>query len=118
MSYSANRIITGDALRVFEDAFEQAKMRGMWAEGAREFASDMVRHAPLEALRKWFDHDPDPYDAFATKYRQELRDNRQLLKELLDYIEKRKRLTLLTATKDLDHSHASIRLKFVKEQVK
>lgn len=64
--------------------------------------------APSSDLRQWFDHDSDKFDQFAKKYRQELHGRREAIDELLEKIDKRKRLTLLTATRDLDNSHVGV----------
>jgi len=72
--------------------------------------------APSDDLRKWFDHDPEKFDAFAKKYRAELRDNPQAVDDLLEKIDRRKRLTLLYGAKDPEHNHAVV-LKRYLEQV-
>ncbi len=36
--------------------------------------------APSDKLRKWFDHDPDKFDEFAKKYRKELDDQKEDLR--------------------------------------
>lgn len=64
--------------------------------------------APSADLRRWYDHDPEQFDTFAKRYRKELLANPQPLADLLATLDKRKRLTLLTATKDLALSHATI----------
>lgn len=70
----------------------------VWAKGV----------APSTALRQWFGHNPDRFSEFARRYRRELNDNPDAVNELLDRIDLRKRLTLLTATADLDNCHASV----------
>lgn len=63
--------------------------------------------APSPDLRQWFDHDPEKFNAFATKYRRELRAHRDAIDACLADIDKRKRLTLLTATRDLRYGHVA-----------
>lgn len=72
--------------------------------------------APSAELRKWFGHDPDKFDEFADRYRRELttsegQESLQRLKEAVTG----NRLTLLTATKDLENSHVSVLSEVVSE---
>lgn len=65
--------------------------------------------APSTDLRSWYGHDPDKFEEFSEKYRSEL--NSEQGKEALQQLKEAvtgKRLTLLTATKDLDHSHVTV----------
>lgn len=71
--------------------------------------------APSDELRKWYDHDADKFDDFARKYRKELQGKSDDITQLLDGIDKRKRLTLLTATKAIDISHAKVLAAYLKK---
>ncbi|UGY90445.1 DUF488 domain-containing protein [Streptomyces gobiensis] len=82
--------------------------RGLAKETARldEWVKDV---APSAELRRWYGHDPERFAEFGQRYRAELAGSRQQaalhrVRELAGPA----RLTLLTATKDLDHSHAPI----------
>lgn len=62
--------------------------------------------APSTALRKWFNHDPEKWKEFITKYQQELKNNEEpvaILKRELD-----KEVTLLYASKDEQHNEALV----------
>ncbi|MDD7942080.1 DUF488 family protein [Actinomycetospora lutea] len=63
--------------------------------------------APSAELRRWFAHDPAKYDEFARRYRAELavEPAASALAILRDTTGP---LTLLTATRDTDHSHARV----------
>jgi uncharacterized protein YeaO (DUF488 family) len=65
--------------------------------------------APSTELRKWFAHDPARLDEFLARYQIELQDPERAaaLAELKDLAEHRT-VTLLTATKDLNLSHAPV----------
>lgn len=65
--------------------------------------------APSTDLRKWFGHDPEKFEEFARRYRSELDtdEGRRALDELTDAVSGN-RLTLLTATKDLENSHVVV----------
>lgn len=65
--------------------------------------------APSTELRKWYGHDPEKFEQFARRYRTEL--DTEAGKEALDALRdavRGKRLTLVTATKDVEHSQAAV----------
>ncbi|MFH8611697.1 DUF488 domain-containing protein [Streptomyces sp. NPDC018029] len=65
--------------------------------------------APSTELRRWYDHDPERFDAFAERYRQELADDDRAAElDRLRAVARAGRLTLLTATKDLPHGHVRV----------
>ena len=85
----------------------------LWPRGLKK--DDAALHAwckdiaPSNELRTWYRHDPARYDEFAVRYRAELEDDDHAdalaaLRRLRD----RRGLTLLTATKALDLSHAKV----------
>lgn len=65
--------------------------------------------APSTELRKWFGHDPERFTEFDRRYRAELDDpeRAEALRHLRD-VAGREGLTLVTATKDVDISAASV----------
>lgn len=63
--------------------------------------------APSNALRKWYQHDPTKCAEFRKRYRAELDRERDRLAALRTAV-KGRRVTLLTATKELDLSHATV----------
>ncbi len=65
--------------------------------------------APSTELRTWYGHDPERFDEFAKRYRKELDTaaGRGALQELRDAV-RGKRLTLLTDTRDVEHSQAAV----------
>jgi len=82
--------------------------RGMRKEDAHldEWLRDV---APSTGLRKWYGHEPSRFAEFRRRYLAELRDagHRQAAERLRD-LAAHDRLTLLTATKDVDHSQAAV----------
>jgi len=67
-----------------------------------------VKHlAPSNALRKWYRHDPEKFTEFRKRYLAELKVQREGLDELRATV-KGRTVTLLTATKELDLSHATV----------
>lgn len=82
--------------------------RGMSKERAHldEWLRDV---APSTALRQWYHHDTERFDEFRDRYVAELEDaeHRPAVEHLRD-LAARDRVTLLTATKDVDHSEAAV----------
>jgi uncharacterized protein YeaO (DUF488 family) len=65
--------------------------------------------APTTELRRWYSHDPARFDEFAARYRTELeRPEPAAALASLRALRRRGPVTLLTATKLLDHSHAAV----------
>jgi uncharacterized protein YeaO (DUF488 family) len=83
----------------------------VWPRGVRkdDAALDlwMKDVAPSTALRKWFNHDPERWDAFRTRYHAELRDHADALEELRAQA-KRGVVTLLFGAKDVEHNQAVV----------
>lgn len=85
---------------------------GMWPRGVRKDAldyTDWLRDiAPSKDLRNWFGHRQERFAEFRERYLAELEhgERAEALARLKEYA--RDDLTLLTATKDVDHSHAAV----------
>lgn len=76
------------------------------AAGLDEWAKDV---APTSELRKWYGHDPAKFDEFRRRYAAELTEPGPC--EALDRLRglaARQPVTLLTATRDVDHSQAAV----------
>ena len=71
--------------------------------------------APSTALRKWCEHDPAKFAGFRKRYAAELKAEGEGLDALRAAI-KGCTVTLLTATKELDLSHATVLRKFLLRQ--
>src|SRR5699024_11210467 len=66
---------------------------------------------PSSDLRKWFGHDPDKYEEFKQKYKQELEEDNQqeALQKLQDRTRKDDRVvTGLSSAKDKEHNQARV----------
>jgi len=92
-----------DGLRILIDR--------LWPRGISKTALKLdswVKHlSPSNALRKWYQHDPDKFAEFQRRYTAELKSQGAALDELRQTVRGRT-ITLLTATKELDLSHASV----------
>ncbi len=92
-----------DGLRILVDR--------LWPRGIAKASldyDDWARDlAPSNTLRKWYGHDPQRWAEFRRRYREELRPQRDALAALRAKI-KGGAATLLTATRELDLSHATV----------
>jgi uncharacterized protein YeaO (DUF488 family) len=64
--------------------------------------------APSTELRRWFGHDPEKWQEFQRRYRDELGHNDTALATLRDLAKGHKKLTLLYAAKDTAHNNAVV----------
>ncbi|BBX21863.1 hypothetical protein MTER_12740 [Mycolicibacter terrae] len=66
--------------------------------------------APSRELRGWYDHRPERFDEFVTRYEDELRtpQGAAAFDGLRELTRGKKTVTLVTATRDLDGSQAAV----------
>jgi uncharacterized protein YeaO (DUF488 family) len=92
-----------DGLRILIDR--------LWPRGmpkAKLKLDSWVKHlSPSNALRKWYQHDPEKFTEFRKRYVAELKAEGEGLAELRAAV-KGRTVTLLTATKELELSHATV----------
>jgi len=88
----------------------------MWPRGVRKddprvgtWCKDV---APSKELREWYHHDLERFGEFAARYREELEDSAAL--DELRKLAKRGVVTLVTATREVDGSHAAVLAKLLK----
>ncbi|MDG4821374.1 DUF488 family protein [Asanoa sp. WMMD1127] len=98
-----DEIEPGDGTRVLVD---RVWPRGVAKGSFDEWIKDV---APSTELRKWFGHDPAKFGEFRKRYLAELKDPEQAAAlNRIRELEKAGPLTILTATKDVEHSHAEV----------
>ena len=68
--------------------------------------------APSKELREWYHHEPERFDEFAARYSEELHDSAALAE--LRKLAERGVVTLVTATREVDCSHAAVLAKLLK----
>jgi uncharacterized protein YeaO (DUF488 family) len=94
---------TGDGVRILVDR--------LWPRGLSKAALKLdawpKELSPSNELRKWYRHDPKRYAEFVRRYRNELAAHKGELAALHAMI-KGRTATLLTATRELDLSHATV----------
>jgi uncharacterized protein YeaO (DUF488 family) len=93
----------------------------LWPRGVRKTDADIDLWAkditPSPALREDLHSGLDPWPLFRKEYRAELRHN-PALAAFVETIRDKQTVTLLTATKDLRHTHAAVLAEVLREQSK
>ncbi|SON62710.1 hypothetical protein MSIMFI_04238 [Mycobacterium simulans] len=100
--------------RIYDDADPEDGQRVLvdriWPRGMRKddprvgiWCKDV---APSKELREWYHHQPERFDEFAARYEAELAGSPAL--DELRELAKRGVVTLVTATRQLDGSHAAV----------
>ncbi len=64
--------------------------------------------APSNDLRKWFSHDPEKWNEFENKYKDELKDKKKLIDKIKKIEKDKKRVTLIYSAKDKKHNNAIV----------
>ncbi|GAA2594486.1 DUF488 family protein [Dactylosporangium fulvum] len=103
--------------RIYEESSPEDGRRVLvdriWPRGMRKadaHLDEWLRDvAPSTELRRWYSHEPGRFAEFRRRYLTELREpaRRQAVDHLRD-IADRDKLTLLTATHDVEHSQAAV----------
>jgi uncharacterized protein YeaO (DUF488 family) len=100
-----------------EDGFRILVDR-LWPRGVSKAAAGIdswLRDvAPSDTLRKWFAHDPKKWTTFKRKYCEELRDKKDLIRQIQDREKENGTVTLLYSAKDDSHNQAVALICFLK----
>lgn len=84
----------------------------LWPRGVSKQDADLTtwakEAAPSDQLRRWYGHDPDRFEEFAERYRRELDDDRREAVQEIVTLVAQGGVVLLTATKDVNLSHAVV----------
>jgi uncharacterized protein YeaO (DUF488 family) len=90
----------------------------LWPRGLSKEKLDLAlwlkEIAPTTELRKWFHHDPDKWPEFQKRFRAELADNAEAVKELRALTAKGK-VTLLYSAHDEEHNNAVVLAAYLDE---
>lgn len=100
--------------RVYEEVSEADGFRvlvdRLWPRGLPKSKARvdlwMKDIAPSDKLRKWFAHDPEKWESFAEKYKQELRGRQGLLQKIKQIEKEKGTVTLLFSSKDRERNNA------------
>lgn len=102
----------------------------MWPRGVAKADVDlddrMPEVAPSPELRKWFGHDPQRFEEFASRYRAELNERvgeeeGEQLRELIELAKKATTehpLALVYGAKDRQHNHAVVLKDWLSDELK
>lgn len=71
--------------------------------------------SPSNELREWFSHDPKKWEGFKSKYRDELKEKAELVKELKKIEKEKKTVTLLYSAKDEQHNNVIVLSEILKK---
>ncbi|MDF2940784.1 MAG: hypothetical protein K0R66_1426 [Gammaproteobacteria bacterium] len=100
-----------DGLRILVDR--------IWPRGVKKADASidlwLKEIAPSTELRKWFNHDPDKWEAFKDRYILELKKN-ELIELILQKAIKQT-VTLIYSAKDKQHNNAQVLQNFLKSKI-
>lgn len=111
--------------RVYEESRPDDGVRVLvdrvWPRGVRKETADLAEWAkdvaPSTELRRWFGHDRSRFARFRELYHDELAaPGGQAALERLRALAGGGPLTLLTATRDVEHSHATVLVELLGER--
>jgi len=103
--------------RIYDDPGDDDGIRvlvdRLWPRGVSKVRADLdewcAATAPSDALRKWYGHAPERFEEFESRYLKELEDPvRAASVGRLRKMASHDRLTLLTATRDVESSQAAV----------
>ena len=109
--------------RVYDDPSPEDGRRVLvdriWPRGlanARARVDEWAKEvAPSTELRRWYGHDPTRFEEFRRRYRAELAEpQRQAALRSLRELARSGPLTLVTATRDVDHSQAAVLVEYLR----
>lgn len=72
--------------------------------------------APSDALRKWFHHEESNWSEFKTRYLEELQHS-EAFKQLVEYAQQHKKITLLFGAKDEKQNQAVVLKQLVEKHM-
>lgn len=101
--------------RVYEDAAAADGYRVLvdrvWPRGVSKDRAQVdewdKEAAPSTSLRKWFGHQPERFEEFARRYREELAGS-EALRKLRDITAEHDIVTLVYSAKDEEHNQAVV----------
>lgn len=109
--------------RIYENAQASDGTRVLvdrvWPRGVTKAAARLdlwLREvAPSAALRRWFGHDPERFEAFRARYEEELASNHEAVAQLRALLSAG-RLTLLYGARDEAHNQAVVLADYLRKR--
>lgn len=100
--------VKDDGVRIFVDR--------LWARGVTKERAKLDYWlkdiAPSSDLRKWFNHEPEKFEEFAKKYREELRYDKEDVEKIKTLL-KTQNVTLIYAAKSPTINHARVLKEYI-----
>jgi uncharacterized protein YeaO (DUF488 family) len=91
----------------------------LWPRGIKKEAAHIAEWAkeiaPSTQLREWYGHDADRWKEFQQRYKAELKKN-EAMNGFIEKYQQEKQLTLVYATKDVEHSHAIVLKEWLEQE--
>ena len=107
-----DKVEVTDGMRILVDR--------LWPRGVKKSTAHIDKWvkdvAPSDALRTWFGHDPEKWDAFRNRYRKELESNESM--GSLTALVGKNDVTLIYAAQDTAHNNAVVLSEFLAEKSK
>lgn len=64
--------------------------------------------APSDELRMWFSHDPERWEEFKRRYKEQLKTRGKLINEIKQLEKEKRTITLLYSARDVKHNNAVV----------
>jgi uncharacterized protein YeaO (DUF488 family) len=102
--------------RAYESSSEDDGFRilvdRIWPRGVSKEKANldtwMKEIAPSNDLRKWFSHDPKKWEEFENKYKKELEEKKDIIREIKEIEKDKGKVTLIYSAKDKEHNNAVV----------
>jgi len=99
-----------------EDGFRVLVER-LWPRGITKEAAMLdawlKEAAPSPELRKWYSHEISKWEEFESRYRKELEDNPEAVRQVRSLLNQHQMVTFVYAAKDEQHNSALILKSFI-----
>lgn len=105
-SVSLRRVYDSSPAGTFRILVDRIWPRGLSKEKA-EVDLWLKEVSPSTELRKWFGHDPERFEEFAQRYREELKGS-EALEQLKDAIKEHEKVELVYSAHDVEHNQAVV----------
>jgi len=101
----------GDCFRILVDR--------LWPRGISKEKAKLDRWmkevAPSNDLRQWYNHEPEKWKEFQRKYREELKPEQDLLREIKHFEKENSNITLVYSSREANLNNAVALKKFLEE---
>ncbi len=107
--------------RIYEEPIETDGFRilvdRLWPRGIKKDRAKidlwLKEIAPSDKLRKRFSHKDEKWEEFEIKYKEDLRNKKELIEKIKGLEKKYKTLTFLFSAKNIKHNNAVVLLEFM-----